>query len=132
MGGQVSLSVDVGELDDGHKVLISVINELDEAMQAENEKEVLRGIINKLVDYTRDHFTCEEKFFLMHKYPDTSNHMRKHNDFVGKIMDFRNDFEDRRVELSMDIMRFLKEWLLDHILITDQEYSSFFNAKGLV
>jgi len=39
--------------------------------------------------------------------------------------------ENRKLGLPEDVMEFLKNWWVGHILHKDMKYSAFFNEKGL-
>jgi hemerythrin len=58
-------------------------------------------------------------------------HLMEHKKFVDKIKTFKNDFENNKIGLSLQIMNFLSDWLKKHILETDKKYSDFFISKGL-
>jgi hemerythrin len=94
-------------------------------------KEVLSKIINELVSYATTHFALEEKYFEYYKYPETAAHKKEHADFVKKVGDFQNKFNGGVAGLTLEVMQFLKDWLVKHIQGTDKKYSAFFNAKGL-
>ncbi len=126
-----SFSVSVTEIDLQHQKLISMINDLHDAMKARKTKEVLGEIIDGLIDYTEDHFSIEETYFAQFNYPETALHKKEHSDFVAKVKDVKKGFDEERLMLSMDIMNFLKDWLQNHINGTDKKYSQFFNSKGL-
>ncbi|MCP3943643.1 MAG: hemerythrin family protein [Desulfobacteraceae bacterium] len=126
-----SLSVNVAEIDLQHQKLISMINDLHDAMKIRKAKEVLGKIIDELLDYTVTHFSVEEKYFAQFNYPETASHKKEHTAFVDKIKDVKKGFDEERLMISMDIMNFLKSWLENHIKGTDKKYSSLFNAKGL-
>ncbi len=126
-----SLSVNVVVIDLQHKKLIAMINDLAEAMKQGKGKDIVGKIIYRLFNYTATHFSNEEKYFDQFNYPETATHKKAHDGFVKKITDFKQGFDEDRILLSLEIMNFLKDWLVKHIQGTDKKYSSFFNEKGL-
>jgi hemerythrin len=126
-----SLSVHVAEIDQQHKKLIDMINELNDAMRGGKGKDILGKIINNLINYTATHFKTEEKYFAQFGYPDTDNHQKEHAAFVQKVTGFKDGFEEKRLSLTIEVMNFLSDWLKNHIMGTDKKYSPFFNEKGL-
>lgn len=126
-----SYSVCVKELDAQHQKLIQVLNELSDAMTARKKGDILGKVLNDLVDYAEVHFQTEEKYFNKFDYPDTAIHTSQHNDFVRHVSDFRKGFDEGRLLLSLDVMQFLNEWLINHIKGSDKNYAKFFNEKGL-
>jgi hemerythrin len=50
---------------------------------------------------------------------------------VKKVKDFKEGFDDGRMMLSIEIIDFMKDWLLNHIQGSDKKYSALFNEKGL-
>ncbi|MEQ8187272.1 MAG: bacteriohemerythrin [Candidatus Eremiobacterota bacterium] len=127
-----SYSVSVKQLDDEHKKLVVMINELHEAMQVGRGKEMLSTILGRMINYVGTHFSNEEKYMEKFSYPDYEVHKQEHNDFVKKTLEFQQNFNDGKMGLSIEVMFFLKEWLLNHIKGSDQQYGPFFNKKGLI
>ncbi len=126
-----SFSVNVELIDEQHKMLVKMINELYDAMNTGKEKSILNKLINKISVYAAMHFAREENYFDMFGYPDAELHKKQHLDFEDKVTEFENDFAKGRQDLSMDIMKFLSDWLLAHIKGSDQKYSSFLNERGI-
>ena len=126
-----SYSVGVEEFDSQHKKLVDLINELHDAMKKGKSKDVLLHILGELANYTKVHFTLEEKYMKKYNYPDLTSHHGIHVQFVEKVLDFKDSYSSGSRILSMEIMHFLKDWLLNHIKGTDKEYTKFFNEKGL-
>ena len=126
-----SFSVNVAEIDKQHQKLIQFINDLNDAMKQGKGKDVLGNILNELINYTSVHFKFEEKYFDQHNYPSKDAHKLEHINLVKKVMDFRNDFQQGRLAVSVELLSFLVNWLKNHILIEDKKYSAFFNSKGL-
>jgi hemerythrin len=124
-------SVNIKEIDEQHKVLISLINELHDKMKVGKAKEVLGDILDKLIDYTVYHFKHEENLFASNGYPDSNIHKTVHVGLVQQVKEIKKNFEGGKVVLSMEVMNFLKGWLGNHILGTDKKYSSYLNSKGV-
>lgn len=124
-------SVNVKEIDLQHQKLVALINTLHDGMKAGKGKEVMSKVLKDLADYTKFHFGYEEKLFDQLKYPDTMIHKRQHADLVKQVTDYITKFEKGETLLTMQLMNFLKDWLMNHIAKTDKNYSAFFNSKGI-
>lgn len=127
----LNLSVNVEEIDRQHQKLVQMLNELHNSLTDAKPKETLAPILKGLVDYAVVHFGYEEDFFDRFGYPDAENHKREHREFVKKVVDFRKEFDMGRLFISMELMDFLKDWLITHIQGTDKKYGPFLNAKGI-
>ncbi|MHB8156139.1 MAG: bacteriohemerythrin [Desulfocucumaceae bacterium] len=126
-----SCSVHVGEIDGQHQKLIGLLNDLHDAMTRGQGKDVVDSIINGLVDYTKTHFATEEKYFALYKYPGAPAHIQEHSVFVDRVVEFKRETDNGQKGLSIEVMLFLKDWLLTHIKGSDMKYSAFFNQHGL-
>ncbi len=124
-------SVNIKEIDEQHKVLIKLINDLHEAMKAGKGKDILGTILNELVQYTVKHFSYEENLFTSNGYPDSKAHKEVHKKLIDQVTTLKNNFDNGNEVISMDVMNFLKEWLSGHIMGTDKKYSSHLNAQGV-
>jgi hemerythrin len=63
-------SVKVSEVDNQHKKLIGLINQLYDAMRVGKGREVLGSVLTELVNYTIYHFSTEERLFREYGYPE--------------------------------------------------------------
>ena len=126
-----SLSVGIASIDEQHKKLVKMINDLNEAMRSGRGKDVIGNILNDLVSYTQIHFRHEEDLFARHGYPEADSHKQEHADLVAKVMDFKQQFDDGSTSLTISVMNFLSRWLTSHIKGTDREYAPFLQEKGV-
>lgn len=124
-------SMELKEIDDQHKVLVGMINELHDAMKQAKSKEISLKIINKMAEYTKFHFSTEEKYMQRFEFPDYTEHKLEHERFVEKVLTFKEDYENGKAGVSYEILNFLKEWLVGHIQLTDKKYASLFKEHGV-
>jgi hemerythrin len=58
-------------------------------------------------------------------------HKQEHQVFISKIDEIEKKLEEGRLVLTVEIANFLKDWLTNHVLNTDKEYSEFLNSNGV-
>lgn len=126
-----SYSLGIAEIDMQHKKLVALIVKLYEAMSKAKANDVVGSILTELVMYTKTHFTTEEKYFAQFAYVNKANHELEHQKFVSKINDFKEKFDSGKVGVSIQLMNFLKDWLVHHIMKTDKQYVECFKNNGL-
>ncbi|MBZ0158505.1 MAG: bacteriohemerythrin [Alphaproteobacteria bacterium] len=125
-------SVHVGMIDDQHKEIIRLVNEMHDALRQRRSRDILGTILNELADYAVKHFKVEEDLFQKYGYPEEAVHKEAHAALVRRVVELQKDFEIGRASINTDVMNFLKDWLINHILRTDKRYSAFMNSKGVV
>lgn len=121
----------IAGIDTQHRQLVEVINRLAEAMKEGTAKEELARIINELTKYAIKHFSLEEKYFKEHQYPGYHEHKFEHEDFEEKVHQFVEGFQSGRAALSLEIITFLGDWLVNHINGSDKAYVPFLLARGV-
>ena len=123
--------IGIREIDDQHKILVDIINKLYAAFGSNQNKKEIRNNLKELVDYTIYHFGNEEEYFSKFGYKDTPAHLDQHRKFIDRIKKFADEFQEGDSTVSLDIINFLKDWLLNHILKVDARYVPFFKEHGI-
>jgi hemerythrin len=111
----------IQEIDEQHKKIVELINQLNEAFINKVAHEHLGNILDEMTRYADYHFKTEEKLFSQYNYPFTSEHIQMHKDFKRKVADFRDKF-DKNLPVTFRVLNFLRKWLTNHILDVDREY----------
>lgn len=124
-----NFSVGVREMDEQHKRLIGIINELIEADNTTVDSETIFDILTKMTNYALSHFEKEEQYMIKYNYPDYSIHKDQHSEFKDQLITFCKDTKAHKESIPTEIFSYLKTWLTNHILETDMAYKSFFNEK---
>jgi len=125
------LAVGVKEIDDQHQKLVQMANELNDAMRDGQGREALGKILKELVRYTSYHFATEERLMDQHKYAQSAEHKKQHKDLVHTVTELVAKFEKGDAALSTEVMNFLREWLMKHILNTDKAFAKDLASKGV-
>lgn len=120
-------SVGDPSLDAQHKQIIGIINELYEAMQRDTSQKTIKSIIDRLVQYTFNHFKSEEEAFQTSDYPAVAEHKALHDKIRQKTIDLRNHAD---LVSNHDLLGFLKEWWLGHIQSVDKQYAPYLELSG--
>ena len=123
------LELGIPDVDTQHRELVSMINELHRAMKQKKGSHEAGKILTRLAEYTVYHFGFEENLFETHGYPETHAHKKIHKDLVAKVTAFNEEFTQGRAAISMDLMKFLTDWLKKHIMETDKAYAPFLKEK---
>jgi len=124
--------VNVRQLDEQHKMLVGMLNDLHDAMKQGKGKDVTGNVLSGLVQYVATHFATEEKLMKEQAYPEYLNHKMEHDALTKQVLDLQKQFEEGKPVLTVELMKFLKDWLSNHILGTDKKYGPYLNSKGIV
>ena len=116
-------SVGIREIDNQHKGLVIIINELFTLMTKGKAKDNLNEIFEHLTDYTKKHFLAEETMLFKYAYPEFEQHRVEHSKFIENLNKLKSDFNNGKITISLEILNFLKDWLLNHIKLSDKKYS---------
>lgn len=125
------LSVNIKEIDGQHQKLVDMVNRLHDAMKAGKADGILMQIVGEMKNYAAEHFGTEELHMQAHGYPDYAPHKNEHDKFVAKVVQVEGDLKSGKCAMSMEILDFLSNWLVNHIKGTDKKYSPFLNAAGV-
>ena len=117
-----SMDLGIGEIDRQHRMLVDYINDLHSAMSNHRSARELLEILHKLRDYTSTHFRDEEKHFVHTDYPTVKDHLQIHREFEAKVDEVERGIKEGTITLSMDLLSFLKDWLVKHIMGMDAQY----------
>ncbi len=120
--------VGVDSVNKEHQHLIELINNLSDAMKKGQSKEVIGEILDNLIDYGTKHFNNEERLFAQTNYPDAAEHIKEHEHFKERASELVAQYKSGSYSLSIDTLRFLKEWITTHILETDMKYKHYFDT----
>jgi len=122
------LSCGIKLVDDQHKELVALVNEMFNHVTGNElqEKNYFSRVINDAVSYVKVHFATEEKLMIATKFDGYAEHKKEHDSFVLAVVENIKDYQaGKRLTLST-FTRFLKDWVLSHIALMDKKYFDYF------
>ncbi len=122
-----SYSVGVKTMDGQHTRLFDMLNELHAAMMKGQTDGLTGKLLNKLVNYTKEHFRAEEAMMAASRYPGIERHRAKHRELTKQVEAFVTKFEKGEGMVNIQLMSFLRDWLTTHIQQEDKEYGPWLN-----
>ena len=126
-----NFSVGVMQLDKQHKRLIQILNRLIENPQTTTRSETISDLLNDMTNYAQEHFTTEEELMRQYDYPRIEEHIAQHHAFRRKTGEFCMATMNEVGTVPENMLQYLRNWLVEHILKSDMAYKPFFQELGI-
>jgi hemerythrin len=114
-------SVGHAHIDSQHKKLFDLVNEVADKVKSGNMPEV-KEVIDRLANYTVEHFRDEEKLMQKAGYPRFEDHRLIHVELIEQVQALQLKLMKGEPVSMIGVIRFLSDWLKDHILKDDMDY----------
>ena len=117
--------IGIDMIDEEHKQLFKYADEAYELLHDEftpDKYDKMDIILEKLRDYTVKHFADEEQYMESIHYKKMFTQKVQHMEFVQKLDEFIEHHSDEEMdqdEQIMGILKYLTDWLINHILYVD-------------
>ena len=131
MEWSAALSVGFREIDRQHERLVEIANALNAAMQTGESAGAVGRILNELVDYTVKHFAYEEDLMRQQGYRDINNHLAEHKKLIDDVSAYKRQFDSGHTHITVELLGFVRDWLVKHIMKTDTALARDLNGRGL-
>ena len=125
------LEIGIEIIDSQHRRLVDLINELDEAIEGGRAGDVVGNTLQGLIDYTHTHFRTEQDLLKKHDYEDFALHCREHRIFTDQIEIYQDRLNAGSLNLSGNVMSYMRGWLLTHIGSSDRAYIKTLKDAGV-
>jgi hemerythrin len=111
-------------IDEEHSKLFDIANRAHDLLVNDfipDKYDYIVEVINELKDYTKYHFNHEEEYMVSIGYKRLLSQKVSHEDFVEKLGEYRaEDIDERQRESLLELLDFLNNWLVEHILKKDK------------
>lgn len=124
----------VREIDEQHMILVHTLNEASTSLAKDASVEQLEKITQDLLAYALYHFDTEEELMQEYGYAegsaeDSALHLEQHRAFSAKVVAVREGLKSGSPIAPSDLLAFLNQWLVNHILNTDKRLGAYITAR---
>ncbi len=124
-------SANISLIDEQHKKLFEIINKAIIVKKHRNVTKNVLGILDEMTEYALKHFETEERYMKDFNFPEYQAHRNEHIDFTNNSIDYKNRVIGGDFQILNEILEYLKQWLVNHIQVTDKKYIDCFKKNGL-
>ena len=124
-------TVGVRSMDDQHGILMDTMNELRLAVVRGSGREQISEVLDRLIEFTRMHFSSEEKLMERHFFPGWEEHRTEHQRILAQILQSSHRVQHGEQMQMRPLLCFLRESYSEHIESMDREYGPWFNDRGV-
>ncbi len=125
-----SLAVGVDMIDEQHKKWFEMADQLFEAGRNRKAGEFIVQMFLFLEDYTKKHFSDEERYMQSVKYPEYEAQKAMHADFIKRLTALKAEFDTSggNIAVIMDANQMVLNWLTNHISKQDRKIGDYVKA----
>lgn len=120
---QDKYSVGVPRIDEQHRQLIDLLNQLYKKVGASAASQEIWPLLVNFNRYADNHFETEERIAREASIamPNQVGHNRLHENYRDRMKAFRASLERDDKRVAVQLLAFLNNWWLQHILVEDRE-----------
>jgi hemerythrin len=123
-------SVNIQRIDNHHRRLFEMSNRLIEAIRLDKGKTEMGEALDFLMGYAMYHFSEEEALLERYGYPEQAGHAAKHRRLMAQVRDLEERLSSSAIT-GDEVLAFLQDWIVNHILMEDRRFAPFINSKGV-
>ena len=120
-------SVNVSYIDNQHKKLFTLMNDLYSTMKEPNAEGSIFQKLNDFLHYTELHFKDEEDILDLINFPQVKlkRHKRIHESIIEQVYKLNDHLSKGDDSVLYNLEYFLNSWIIRHILVNDKEFQPY-------
>lgn len=114
------LEIGIYEIDLQHRSLVSMANQLHDAIERDKGTRTIDWILEELLLYTKMHFQTEEKYMQRYEHDESAQHKLQHGELLKAMKRFKRKLAADDDNVADELMQFLHGWLAAHLTGSDR------------
>lgn len=123
------LAIGVAKVDREHRRLVDLLNRMHRIVRGGGEYEAVCEVLSELSNYAKYHFESEEEEMLREGFPGLEGHRRPHLQLTEEVGLMDERFRNGEYAVAGQLLDFLKDWAVDHILQADASFGEYVAKK---
>ena len=120
-------NIKIKEIDADHKKIFDLAENIYVSIRKKNSKDILEREIEYLINFSEEQFRNEEELLKKYEYPEYKDHCKKHGILMKKLRNIQSDVDVYEYS-DEDLVKLLRDWILNHIFEEDRRYAKFLNS----
>lgn len=123
---EAKMATGISTIDQQHKELFNVVNELHHAMNEGRGTDELVSLMEFLKNYVEEHFNYEEDLMEKRNCPCAAENKQAHKQFHEEFTKLYQQFKKSGANMSLllQVHRLCSRWLYNHICKVDNKIKS--------
>lgn len=118
-GWKYELITGIKIIDDQHKRIFQILNNLEEAIHVVNGPRILLFILDDLLEYSYYHIETEESILKAKHDYDFASHKKVHDEIIRIICMIKDDLSEKNIFPTINTVGKFKNWWISHIIEED-------------
>jgi hemerythrin-like metal-binding protein len=118
-------------MDDQHGILMDAMNELRQAVVRGGGREEISALFDRLIEFTRMHFSSEEQLMEQSGYPGLAEHRAEHQSMLAQMLQAAHRIQYGEGTPMRPLLCQLRSGYIDHIECQDRQYGPWLNEHGV-
>lgn len=120
-----SYDTGIEAVDEEHRKLVDLIEAMYRSIRDKEPKETVERVLTEIVEYTQTHFANEEALMEETLYPSLADHRQEHQNLIKEVGEYSERLTSNFPDGRQELYKFLREWLLNHIMESDKAFGEF-------
>ena len=112
-------SVGVDSMDDEHREMIDLINDIYERLESDSNVEQIEACLGDIFSTISMHFALEEKMMRSSNYAEYQAHKDDHENLLDQIRDLMDDYDADSSTGAVKLEQSLSGWFAGHFSTFD-------------
>ncbi|MEA1967855.1 MAG: bacteriohemerythrin [Thermodesulfobacteriota bacterium] len=126
------LSVDIDDIDELQKKMFALFNVLIDLKANDAGAKECSSMVAEINEYSRYYFSQEEAYLKKCGYPEVDAHAKEHRRFIKITIGLRREVAEDKDNLSYEIIKIMRDWLVEHIINCDLLYVPFLRTSRFI
>lgn len=118
-------------MDDQHGIIMDAMNELRLAVVRGGTREQVSELLDRLIEFTRMHFKCEEQLMERSGFPGLTDHRTQHQNMLARLLQSSHRMQYGEGVPLRALLCSLRDGYINHIEGLDRQYGSWLNEQGM-